>query len=245
MQPARRPLPAALAALAFAAAVAAPAISAPTGPWAELGGQDRGSYRWSVKARPSAEGKGPCLMVAASWRSGPLEYHRSTYRECAATPALRRFWPPLIAVGAQPSTAAPAKISAVGMLFAPAARRLRVTFAGGRTDTIGLRKLDSANAGTAWLRAFRYAAFAIRGEWCAERLVSLSAGGRVLWDSGVDGYRCGSSGEPQFAARAKCAGAENGAARPAQATLWPCQAARGARPSRLAQHRDPPCRCIA
>jgi hypothetical protein len=191
----------ALAALALGAAVAAPAISAPSAPWAELGGADSGSYRWSVKARRSAAAKGPCLMVAASWRSGPLEYHRSTYRECAADPDLRRSGPPLIAVGAQPGTGAPAKISAVGMLFAPAARRLRITFAGGRTDTIGLRKLDSAEAGAARLRAFRYAAFAIRGEWCAERLASLSAGGRVLWDSGVDDYACDSRGEPHFAAR--------------------------------------------
>jgi hypothetical protein len=192
---------AALAALAVGAAVAAPAISAPTGPWAELGGEASGSYRWSVKARRSATAKGPCLMVAASWRSGPLEYHRSTDRECAATAALGRFGPPLIAVGAQPSTGSPAKISAVGMLFAPAARRLRITFVGGRTDTIGLRRLDSAEANAAELRSFRYAAFAIRGEWCAERLVGLSAGGRVLWDSGVDDYRCGGGGEPHFAAR--------------------------------------------
>jgi hypothetical protein len=190
-----------ISALALGAGIAAPAISAPSGSWAELGAEDRGSYRWSVKAGPSAAAQGPCLIVAASWRSGPLEYRRSSDRECAAASALRRSGPPLIAVGAQPSTRAPAKISAVGMLFGLAARRLRITFAGGRTETILLRRLDSAQADAAHLRPFRYAAFAIRGEWCAERLVSLSAGGRVLWDSGVDGYRCGSGGEPQFAAR--------------------------------------------
>ena len=84
-------------------------------------------------------------------------------------------------------------------MFALAAHRLRITFAGGRTETIRLRKLDPAKAGAAHLRPFRYAAFAIRGTWCAERLVSLGAGGRKLWDSGVDDYRCGAAGAPKFA----------------------------------------------
>jgi hypothetical protein len=89
-------------------------------------------------------------------------------------------------------------MSAIGMIFAPAARRVRLTLAGGRPETVRLRKFDPARADGVRLPPFRYAAFAIHGEWCAERLVSLSASGAVLWDSGIDDYLCGSEGEPHF-----------------------------------------------
>jgi hypothetical protein len=85
-------------------------------------------------------------------------------------------------------------MSAVGMIFAPAARRVRVTLAGGKTETIPLRDFDPAQGGAAGLGPFRYAAFAIHGTWCAERLVSLSGSGRTLWDSGIDEYVCGEDG---------------------------------------------------
>jgi hypothetical protein len=86
------------------------------------------------------------------------------------------------------------------MIFAPAARRLRVTLAGGESRTIHLAGLRASQARRAGLAPFRYAAFAVHGEWCAERLVTQSASGRVLWDSGVDGYECGEApGTPKFA----------------------------------------------
>jgi hypothetical protein len=199
MRGARRSLLGLIALLALGAPLAAPATAAPASPWTKLGAEVRGSYRWSVKAGADGAAKGPCLLVAASWRSGPLEYHRSAFRECAPTAALSSLGPPLIVSAAQPSTGASVRISAVGMIFAPAARRVRLTLAGGRTETVRLRRFDPAPADRAELPSFRYAAFAIRGTWCAERLVGLSASGAVLWDSGVDGYACGSGGEPHFA----------------------------------------------
>ena len=76
------------------------------------------------------------------------------------------------------------------MIFAPAARRVQVTLAGGRSMTIHLRRLSPGSAHDAGLERFRYAAFAVHGAWCVERIVSESATGRVLWDSGVDAYTC-------------------------------------------------------
>jgi hypothetical protein len=82
------------------------------------------------------------------------------------------------------------------MIFAPQARRLRVTLADGSRRTIHLQRVSRRQARAAQLAPFRYAAFATRGEWCAERLVAEAASGRVLWDSGVDGYACGDHGAP-------------------------------------------------
>jgi hypothetical protein len=191
----------ALGVLILGAVFAAPAFCAPAGPWFKLGAEDQGSYRWSVRTRPSAGGDEPCLLVAAIWRSGPLEYHRSTDRDCAPSGALREPGPPLIVGGAQPSTGASVQKTAIGMIFAPSARRVRIEFAGGRTESIRLRKFSSAQGEDLKMGPFSYAAFAIDGEWCAERLTSLNAGGGVLWDSGVDPYQCGATGEPSFSSR--------------------------------------------
>jgi hypothetical protein len=178
-------------------------------PWIELGGGSHRNFLWSIKAKsgegPTGEGplgtQRPCLLVAASWQTGQLEYHRSKYRQCAPASPLRRSGPPLIASAMQPSTEAAVQMSAVGMIFAPAARRVRVTLDGSRTKTIRLHTFDRVDAGAPGLGHFRYAAFDIHGAWCAERLVSLSGGGRMLWDSSVDDYRCGAGGPPKFAGR--------------------------------------------
>ena len=200
-----------LALLCLLAATAAPATAAAPKPgdWIELGGGSEGSYSWSIEAKtregPTGEGplgaQLPCLLADVSWQSGALEFHRSRYRQCAPPSPLSRSGPPLVASGAQPSTGAPVRMSAVGMIFAPGVHRVRVTFGGGRQETIALSKIDPAEAAASGVAGLRYAAFAIHGTWCAERLVSESASGKTLWDSGTDGYECGSEAAPHFVAR--------------------------------------------
>jgi hypothetical protein len=176
-----------------------------SGSWIDLGSGSEGAFLWSASAtspvgHPRLEaaggGRQVCLLISTRWQSGALEYHRSRYRQCAPTAALRRSGPPLIATGGQPSSGARVRMSAVGMIFAPAVDRLRVTLADGRTETVRLRSVLDPVASA--LPRLRYAAFAIHDEWCAERLVSLDAGGRTLWDSGVDDYVCGTGGDPHF-----------------------------------------------
>jgi hypothetical protein len=163
-----------------------------------LGGGRLGEYLWNVEAMRQdggpASGLGaaqsPCLLVGTKWQVGPLNFRRSRNRECAGATDLTAAGPPLTAAGAQPSTGGHPRLTAVGMIFAPAARRVRVVLGGGRSMMIGLRAPSPAQAHEAGLERFRYAAFAVHGAWCVERMVSESASGRVLWDSGVDAYAC-------------------------------------------------------
>jgi len=179
---------------------------AATGPaWMKLDASRGSDYAWAVKVRPGAgpagrvSGEaGPCVLVATMWKSGPLEYHRSRYRECGSGDALSNAGPPLVALGVRPDGGGSRQASVVGMISAPAVRGIRITLQGGGRETIQLHPVDAEQAQRLGLGRFRYAAFAIHGIWCAERLESLSATGSVLWDSGLDGYSCGGDGAPQF-----------------------------------------------
>ena len=111
----------------------------------------------------------------------------------------RRWWPR----ECSRQVAGPDRCSVVGMVSAPTVRRVRITFRGGSEQTIRMQPIRSEQARRLGLGRFRYAAFTIRGVWCAERLVSLSAAGSVLWDSGLDSYRCGAEGPPHFMPRAR------------------------------------------
>jgi hypothetical protein len=177
--------------------------------WMKLDASRGSDYAWAVKVKPGGgqvsrvpEEPGPCVLVTTMWRSGPLEYHRSKYRECGSGQALSDAGPPLVALGVRPAGSGSEQMSVVGMISGPAVRQIRITLRGGAQKTIDLEPIDSPRARLLGLGRFRYAAFAIRGVWCAERLESLGAAGSVLWDSGLDSYRCGEGGPPEFAPRA-------------------------------------------
>jgi hypothetical protein len=192
------------ATLMSSAAASAGAVGHEAGSWLGLVAGHVGEYRWSVETRrPAGDGhqaaRRPCLLVGTIWRIGAFDYQRSKNRECTDSAALSPTGPPLVAIGTQPSTGAPVKITAIGMIAAPAVRRIRVTFGDGSKRTIRLAALNPLQKRKAGLGSLRYAGFAIRGEWCAERLVAESASGRTLWDSGTDGYPCADSAPPRFA----------------------------------------------
>jgi hypothetical protein len=187
-------------------AVQAATAAAPPDPWTGLESGRVGDYLWEVKAKRKdgagpAGAQQPCLLVGTMWELGPFNYRRSRYRACAGSEGhLTAADPPLIATGAQPSSGTAIDMTAVGMIFAPAARSVRVTLSTGRQETIHLHRFSKEQARSARLSRFEYAAFATHGTWCAERMVSLSGTGKVLWDSGDDGFSCqaGDSGLPIF-----------------------------------------------
>jgi hypothetical protein len=174
-------------------ATAAPATATAEGSWFGLDSGKVGDYQWSVKARQR-----PCLLVGTSQQVGPYSYRKSKHRACAGSSTrLATAEPPLIATSVAPTSAVTAEITAVGMIVAPAARSVRITLSSGRRVTIPLEPASPARA-SATGGQFRYAAFAARGWWCPERIVSQDASGRTLWDSGMDGYVCSPDQPPNF-----------------------------------------------
>jgi hypothetical protein len=174
--------------------------AAPPDPWTGLKSGRVGDYLWEVKTKRKdgtgqAGAQQPCLLVGTTWQLGPFNYRRSRYRACAGAEGhLTAADPPLVATGVQPSSGESVDMTAVGMILAPAARMVRITLSDGRQETIHLHRFSASQARSARLGRFEYAAFAIRGVWCAERIVSLSATGKTLWDSGTDGFSCGADG---------------------------------------------------
>ncbi len=182
-----------LAALVFLALAAAPAAGEAPGesPWVGVATGRVGDVLWSVKVAPAGSaGAGqqgarrPCLQVGTKWQLNRYDFQRSRYQGCIdASTHLTATQAPLIVSGAQAASGTHVKLTAVGMIFAPAARRVRVTFEDGTQATIPLQRLSPSQERRARVGHLRYAAFAVRGSWSVERLVSESRTGGTLWDS--------------------------------------------------------------
>jgi hypothetical protein len=191
-------------AVACLLALASPAGADEASPWLGLGGGRVGEFQWSVKVkRPASTPPSgvdgalrPCLLVGTKWQIGSFSYRRSRFRTCAdASDGIRLKDPPLIASGIQPGAGASAArgMTAIGALVAPPVRRIWVLLSNGRRTTLRLRRMTPEQARTARIRRYRYAAFAVRGEWCAERTVTYDGRGRTLYDSGPEAPGCGIS----------------------------------------------------
>ena len=192
-----RPLLPTLTTFALLAAAAAPAAGNPAerSPWVGLAEGRIGDVTWSVQvARPSGdstEGRRvpgrPCLRVGTKLELNDYDYQRSKYQGCTdASTHLAATQPPLIVSGAQASSGMRVKLTAVGIVVAPAARLVQVTLDDGSQATIPLKQLSSEQEQRARLGSIRYAAFAVRGTWSVQRLVTQSRSGRTLWDSAAE-----------------------------------------------------------
>jgi hypothetical protein len=155
-----------------------------------------GDVQWSVKVARAAGTAGagpstarrPCLQVGTKRERGRFDYDRSRYQGCVdRSSRLAATEPPLIVTGAQASVGLRVRLTAVGVLAPPAARTVEVTYEDGRHATIHLQKPSPSQEQRAGLTRFRYAAFAIPGNWSVQQVVTESASGRTLWDSASAG----------------------------------------------------------
>lgn len=196
----RTSISAAMLGLAF---LTFPAVSASAAfahnAWIGLAGGHLGDYEWTVKVKrpegPAGAGPQgalrPCLLVGTKFEAGPSGFSRSQYRACAGRQGrLRATDPPLLRSGGLATTGLEARITAVGMVASPAVREVRVQLGGGEWRSVRLDRLSRSQASSAKLGRLSYAAFAVRGPWCSERIVAVNASGQTLWDSGTDEYSC-------------------------------------------------------
>jgi hypothetical protein len=184
-------------ALSVSSAIAAPAASSA---WVVLDHGRQGDYLWSVKARRSGgpaeagaqrDRREPCLLVGTKWMRSRFSYGRSRYRQCADAPGtLAAGEAPLVASGVVPSSGPQPKLTAVGMIFSSKVRRVRITYMGGDSTTIAVNRFSADQTHDGELGGLRYAAFSVRGPWCPERLASISASGRTLWEGVLDQRPC-------------------------------------------------------
>jgi len=152
----------ALVALCLSPALPGSASAFDSQGWGLLEGGGGGEYRWTVKAK----------REGGSAQAGP----RGGRPPCIDGP--------LIATSSITGSDGRPGVTAVGTLAAPTVRRLRVTLAGGKVETVRLQPLSRGQASSTRLGRTRYAAFSVRGLWSAERVIAFSRSNRILWDSG-------------------------------------------------------------
>jgi hypothetical protein len=133
----------------------------------------------SGKDEPGADDR-PCVSVTAERFGGGGSTATCTFSQ-SLTPAGGGIW----VTTSEPNQAeTETAMTAVAMVFAPAAASVKATLRDGAVETIGLGRLTQAQAKEAGLKRLRYAAFATSGRWCIARLESFDRGGHRLWRSG-------------------------------------------------------------
>ena len=166
-----------------------------SGPWIVLESGRLGDQVWSIRAMHSGGGSSSgthrsrrsCLSVGAIRQIGAYNFHRSSYRRCKEIPARSGATdPPLIASGIFKGDGTDSDLTAVGMMFPAGVSRAQITLSDGSSTLIRAHRLDSEEARRAGLGGYRYAAFSVRGPWCAVRMASQSRSGRTLWAGAIE-----------------------------------------------------------
>jgi hypothetical protein len=176
-----------VAATGSAAAPTSPTASGSRTSAVTLGSGEIEGASWSASlSRPHGPGKDqrgiddrPCIGVTAQ-RIGRGGSSGACVFRPSLTPGSGALW----ATTAEPNLAeSETAITAVAMVLAPVAAEVKATLVGGAVETIGLKRLTSAQARAAGLKRLRYTAFATAGPWCVARLESFDRDGRRLWRS--------------------------------------------------------------
>lgn len=177
---------AAIATVAFAAGPAQHVTSVET----VLGKGRIGIFRWefnSSREETRAEREGrhaaitrrrPCLEAYMRHGNGFDSLAGCVFRKLSPTSEpllIARREPRALQVGEK------VRMTAVGIVLPGAAVAVEATFADGRQEEITLRQLNPRAARKIDRVRFRYATFAVHGDWCPVRLASKNATGEVLW----------------------------------------------------------------
>lgn len=173
-----------LVALFLASCPVAGAVVAGENPTVLIGHGHFGQRHWFVAA--TQDRKGICFETGAYVRTPRNGVDGGG--QCSA-PAVKRGILHIVAVpGHRADTTA---MTVVGGAFNVAVKSVEVTSFDGTTERLVPRRASGPRAAGSTVANFRYIAFAVRGPWCAERLVTLGSAGQPLfetdWES-IGGY---------------------------------------------------------
>jgi hypothetical protein len=186
-----------LIALFLASCPVAGAVVVGENPTVLIGHGHFGLRHWFVAATQDENRKGICFEAGAFLRTPRNGVEGGG--QCSA-PAVKRGILRTVSVsGANAGTVA---MTVVGGAFNLAVKSVEVTSFDGTTERLVPRKVPASRAAGSTVANFRYLAFAVRGPWCAERLVTIGSDGRPLWETdweSIGGYA--RSRDPRSACR--------------------------------------------
>ncbi|HVV49149.1 MAG TPA: hypothetical protein VHO06_05790 [Polyangia bacterium] len=140
-----------------------------------------GQRYWFVAAAQDENRRGICFETGAFERSPGVDGEG----QCSA-PAVKRG---ILEARFVPDAAADTDVmTAIGGAFNVAVKAVEVTLFDGKTERLTPKRVTSSKARRSTVGHFRYLAFAVRGPWCAERLVTIGADGRPLWETGWEEF---------------------------------------------------------
>jgi hypothetical protein len=186
---ARRSLATAVLTLLFACpSLALAGSSSPPAP-APLAAGRLGTYSWTVEASRLA-GSRPCVVVAITHHHGPFSYDRSKFRDCVpGSTGFARSTPPLVVGGVHQSGADGSRMTVFGILAPGNARKVRATVSDDPGAAHVNTRLEPVAPTADRTLGLRFAAIALPGSHCVERVATENAVGRALW-RGTTGDLC-------------------------------------------------------
>lgn len=140
-----------------------------------------GPYRWAVGVSRSGGKNGwrrPCVAVQSedTTATGEHDFGSSESRICGslslAGPSIDRSY--LDEGGKDAATV-------YALVFVPRVRTLQAVFENGGERRIPLRSLNETQRRNAGVRPLRFAAFALKGSVCMQRLIGYDAAGKVVY----------------------------------------------------------------
>ncbi len=157
-----------------AAAAGSPGVN----PTVLIGHGHIGQRHWFVAAAQDGNRKGICFETGAYVRTPRNGVDGGG--QCSAPAVKRGILQTVPMPGARADTTA---MTVVGGAFNTAVKSVEVTLFDGTTELLSPRKVSASRAGGSTVANFRYLAFAVRGPWCVERLVTLGSAGRRLFET--------------------------------------------------------------
>jgi hypothetical protein len=147
-------------------------------PTVRIGHGHFGQHHWFVEATQDENRKGICFGSGAFVRSPRNGVNGGV--QCSAPAAKRGILQTYFEPGHRPDTIA---MTVIGGAYNEAVKSVEVTLFDGTTERLVPKGVSRSRAAGSTVANFRYLAFAVRGPWCAERVVTVGRDHQPLWET--------------------------------------------------------------